>query len=157
MDLTLQNESRLSSGDNQSIKWSAMGDMPPRQVKSLLSVDDTVDHPSLLLVSHFNKLSQLPTAYSVLDKVLRPDRIDVLILMDSERPLFPTTGPHVENLIPWHCTDISKLSRLLVTSDDASIHGYVAQSTSASRKNGLPLSFRFLSYLQSGLAPSLWT
>ena len=28
MDLTLQNESRLSSGDNQSIKWSSLADMP---------------------------------------------------------------------------------------------------------------------------------
>ena len=151
MDLMLQNESRLSSRDNQSIKWSALGDMPPQQVKSLLSVDDELIHPNLLLVSHFNELSQFSTAYSVLEKVLSPDRIDVLILMDSDRPLFPTTGPQVENLIPWRCTDISKLSRPLVTSDDASIHCYVAQSTASSRKNGLAPQFEVLKLFAVGV------
>ena len=151
MDLTLQNESRLSSRYIQAINWSALGDMPPQQVKSLLSVDDEVIHVNLLLVSHFNEMSQLSTAYSVLEKVLSLDRIDDLILMDFDRPLFPTTGPQVENLIPWHCTHISKLSGPLVTCDDASIHCYVAQSTFSSRKNGLAPQFQVLKLFAVGV------
>ena len=151
MDLTLQNESRLSCGDNQAIKWSAMVDMPSQQVKTLLSVDDSVDHPNPLLVSHLNELSQLSSAYSVLEKALNPDRVDILIIMVSDRPLFPTTGPQVESLIPWCCSDISKLSRPLVTCDDAAMHCYVAQSIAASRKNALAPQFQVLKVFAVGV------
>ena len=68
-----------------------MGDMPSQQVKSLLSVDDSIQHPNLLLVSHFNELWQLSPAHSVLEKALNPDCIHILIIIDSGRPLFPTT------------------------------------------------------------------
>ena len=147
MDLTLQNESRLLSVNNQAIKWSAMGDIPSQQVKSLFSVDDSVDHPTLLLVSHFNELSGVSLAYFVLEKTVNVDRVDILIIMDSQRPLFHTTGPRVESLITWRCTDVSKLSKPLVTSDEAAMHCYVAQPTAASRKNGLAAQFQVLNVL----------
>ena len=139
MDLTLQNESAFLQ-----VTTSRSND--PHLLTCLFSK---------YAVAHFNELSQLASAYNQLDKALNPDRIDLLIIVDSDRAIFPATGPQIEGLIPWRCRSICKLSRAVVTCEDAPLHCYVAQSDSSSRTNGLAPEFFVLKMLAEGIGAKL--
>ena len=155
VDYILQNETRLSDGENPAMRWSAVSDLAASDIEAQFTPSHGLD-PHLLIVSHFNELSQLTGFFQSLQQTVSPDRIDTLILMDTDRPLFPLTGPQIEGLIPWKCREICKLSRPILTVDDTQLHAYVATSDLSFRHQGLAPKFSIKKLLAAGISVLQW-
>ena len=97
MDYILQDESRLSSGGNPSVCWTAMTDLEAADLKMHFSPLHGLE-PHFLIIAHFNELSQLSAPFSQLIQHIVPERVDPLVLMETDKPLFLLTGPQIGDL-----------------------------------------------------------
>ena len=56
MDYILQNETTLSFGANEAIRWSPIGDMDDGSIHAQFPLDEALE-PNFLIMFHFNELS----------------------------------------------------------------------------------------------------
>ena len=100
------------------------------------------DNMSVILVVHFSDMEQLKEVSKSLLRVARVDKLDLLIIMEDDKALFPSAGPQIEKAVPWHMNDLHKLNRPLQTMGGAALHGFVVTSSRQGRKNCLAVDYQ---------------
>ena len=111
MAIILQEETRLTPGENKPFRWTKLKGMSDDAVIKALPDDNM----GVILVVHFSEMGQLKEVSKSLLQVARVDRLDLLIIMEDDKALFPTAGPQIEKAVPWHINDLRKLNRPLQT------------------------------------------
>ena len=138
MAIILQEETRLTPGENKPFRWTKLKGMSDDAVIKALPDDNM----GVILVVHFSELGQLKEVSKSLLQVARVDRLDLLIIMEDDKTLFPTAGPQIEKGVPWHINDLHKLNRPLQTMGGAALHGFVVTSSRQGRKNTLAIDYQ---------------
>ena len=107
MAVILQEETRLTSGENEPFRWTQLKGMTDDSVIKALPDDNM----GIIVVVSFSEMGQLREISNNLLQVARVDRLDLLIITEDNKALFPNAGPKIEKAVPWHINDLHKLNR----------------------------------------------
>ena len=148
MAIILQEETRLTPRENKPFRWTKLKGMTDDTVTKALPDDNM----GVILVVHFSDMGQLKEVSKNLLQVARVDRLDLLIIMEDDKALFPSAGPEIEKAVPWHINDLHKLNRPLQTMGSAALHSFVVTSSRQGRKNCLAVDYQISSANNGGTA-----
>ena len=95
MAIILQEESRLTPGENKPFRWTKLKDMTEDAVIKPLPDDNM----GVIMVVNFSDMGHLKEVSKNLLQVVRVDRLDLLILMEEDKALFPNAGPRLRSTL----------------------------------------------------------
>ena len=138
MAIILQEETRLTPGQSKPFRWTKVKGMSDDAV--IKALPDGI--MGVIFLVQFSEMGQLKEVSKSLLQVARVNRLDLLIIMEDDKALFPSGGGPIEKAVPWHINDFHKLNRPLQTMGGAALHGFVVTSSRQGRKNCLAVDYQ---------------